>query len=123
MVRPRQPEPENRTSDSGYPENPVLVRVWRGSDAEAQHRGACVVAEPSGVVIDGAGEWSRPVFVRSSVKSLQALPLIESGAAERFGFSDAEIALALSSHNAEPCHTEGVATLLGRLGLSVADLR
>jgi L-asparaginase II len=124
MVRSRQPELQPKeAADPAFPENPVLVRVWRGSAVESQHRGAWIVADPSGEVIDGAGEWSRPVFVRSSVKSLQALPLIESGAAERYGFSDTEIALALSSHNAEPCHTEAVARLLQRLGLSIADLR
>jgi L-asparaginase II len=111
------------TPAQDYPENPVLVRIWRGGAVESQHRGAWAVADVTGRVVVGAGAWDRPVFVRSSIKSLQALPLLESGAAERFRFSDAEIALAVSSHNAEPCHTETVAALLARLGLSVADLK
>jgi len=74
-------------------------------------------------VLDGAGEFSRPVFVRSAVKSLQALPLLESGAAERFAFSDVEIAVALASHDAEARHTEVVAGLLARLGLAESDLQ
>ena len=106
-----------------FPENPVLVRIWRGEAVESQHRGAWIVADVTGRVVDGAGAWDRPVFVRSSVKSLQALPLLETGAADRFRFSDAEIALALASHNAEPCHTEVVAGVLERLGLSVSDLK
>ncbi len=110
-------------ADPTYPDNPVLARIWRGAAVESQHRGAWVVTDAAGSVIDGAGEWSRPVFVRSSVKCLQALPLLEIGAADRFDYSDAEVALALSSHNAEPCHTEVVAGLLHRLGLSVADLK
>ena len=122
------PFPKSEVLSSGtpaqdFPENPVLVRIWRGRAVESQHRGAWAVADVSGQVIAGSGAWDRPVFVRSSVKSLQALPLLESGAADRFRFSDAEIALALASHNAEPCHTEGVATVLARLGLSVDDLR
>jgi L-asparaginase II len=124
MVESRQPEARQaKASDPLYPENPVLVRVWRGSAVESQHRGAWVLTDSAGRVIDGAGEWTRPVFVRSSIKCLQALPLLEIGAADRFDYSDAEVALALASHNAEPCHTEVVAGLLRRLGLSADDLR
>jgi L-asparaginase II len=82
-----------------------------------------VLTDSAGRVIEGAGEWARPVFVRSSIKCLQALPLLEIGAADRFDYSDAEVALALASHNAEPCHTDVVANLLLRLGLSVSDLK
>lgn len=110
-------------SDVGYAENPVLVRIRRGEAVESQHRGSWVLTDSKGGVVEGAGEFSRPVFVRSSVKSLQALPLLETGAAERFGFSDVEIALALSSHNAEARHTDAVAGLLARLGLAEPDLQ
>ncbi|HVH05580.1 MAG TPA: asparaginase, partial [Myxococcota bacterium] len=64
------PEPETRGGASGA--SPVLVRLWRGARVESQHRGAWVLADPSGAVLDGAGDWERPVFARSSVKSLQA---------------------------------------------------
>jgi L-asparaginase II len=101
----------------------VLVQVWRGDAVESQHRGAWVLCDSSGTTIDGVGSWRVPVFTRSSVKSLQALPLLETGAAQRYQFSDVEVALALSSHNAERCHTEPVAGLLARLGLSAADLQ
>lgn len=110
-------------SDLPYPDNPVLVHVRRGSAVESQHRGAWVLTDSAGRVIEGAGEWSRPVYVRSSIKCLQALPLLEIGAADRFDYSDAEVALALASHNAEPCHTDVVLGLLGRLGLAVDDLK
>lgn len=124
MVQPRNPMDRTpAASDPTYPDNPVLARIWRGSAVESQHRGAWIVTDAAGRVVEGAGEWSRPVFVRSSVKCLQALPLLEIGAADRFDYSDAEVALALSSHNAEPCHTEVVMGLLHRLGLSVADLK
>ncbi|MCC6406361.1 MAG: asparaginase [Planctomycetes bacterium] len=109
--------------DSALPDNPVLARLWRGAWVESQHRGSWVLADTSGRVVEGGGGYERPIFARSSVKSLQALPLIESGAARRFGYGDDELALALSSHNAEAGHTERVAKLLARLGLSVADLR
>ena len=104
-------------------ENPILTRVWRGDFVESQHRGAWVLVNSAGDVIEGAGDWAHPYFARSSLKSLQALPLIESGAAERFGYSAEELALAVASHSGEPCHTERVEALLGRLGLAESDLR
>lgn len=108
---------------STFPENPVLVRAWRGGAIESQHRGAWALVDASGATVDGAGACDESVFARSSVKAFQALPLVESGAAERFAYTDAELALALSSHNAEALHTEGVQTILDRIGLSVADLQ
>jgi len=114
----------NMTAPSpGYPDNPVLVRVWRGGSVESVHRGAWCLTDTVGTVLDGAGNWDEPVFVRSSIKSLQALPLLETGAAERFSFSDEELAMAMASHSGEACHTETVAATLARLGLGEPDLR
>jgi L-asparaginase II len=106
-----------------YPENPVLARVWRGGHVESQHRGAWVVADTGGKLLAGAGDVRAAYFARSTLKSLQALPLLESGAAERFGLGDDELVLALASHSGEPCHTERVARLLARLGLTPAALQ
>jgi L-asparaginase II len=103
--------------------NPVLTRVWRGEHVESRHRGAWVLVDPAGCVVDGAGAVDSPVFARSAIKSLQALPLLETGAAERFGLAADELALALASHDGEPIHTERVARLLERLGLSTDHLR
>ncbi len=105
-----------------WPDNPVLARVWRGRSVESQHRGAWVLVDTSGAVIDGAGDWHHPVFPRSATKSLQALPLIESGGAERFGFTDDEIAITLASHHAEDIHVRRVTGLLQRLGLDESHL-
>jgi L-asparaginase II len=124
MTLSLQPEHETVAErGAAYPDNPVLVRIHRDGAVESQHRGAWVVADASGAVIEGHGVWKGPVFTRSSVKCMQALPLLETGAAKRFGFSDSEIAMCLASHNAEPCHTAIVAGLLARLGLSVRDLK
>lgn len=119
-VRPR----ESVTHAAGsYPDNPVLVQLWRGREVESQHRGSWVLTDASGSIVEGAGRFEAPIFTRSSVKCLQALPLLETGAAARFGFDDGDIALALASHNAEGCHTERVERTLSRLGLEVAALR
>ena len=56
--------------------NPVLVRLWRGGFVESQHRGAWCLVDSAGSLLEGGGELERATFVRSCIKSLQALPLI-----------------------------------------------
>ena len=102
--------------------DPVAVLVRRGDRIESAHRVAYAVADAGGAVLHHAGDVRRPVFPRSSVKPLQALPLVESGAAERFGLSEQELALACASHGGEPMHTEIVAAWLARIGLDPSAL-
>lgn len=102
--------------------NPVLVEVTRGSLVESRHRAALAVVDPSGRVVLSVGEVAQPVYPRSAIKPLQALPLIETGAAEAFGLGDVEIALACASHNAEARHVEAVTAWLGRIGCTAEDL-
>lgn len=108
---------------NGYPANPVVVRVLRAGVVESVHRGAWCLVDPAGELLAGAGHFEHPCFARSSIKALQALPLFESGAAERFRISDPEVALAMASHSGEACHTETVRGTLARLGLEPAHLR
>ena len=84
--------------------NPVLVEVTRGATVESRHRGAAAVVDSQGLGLAGWGDVDSPVFPRSSVKPLQALPLLESGAAARFRVSDRELVLACGSHGGEPEH-------------------
>jgi L-asparaginase II len=102
--------------------NPVLVEVTRGGAVESRHRGAFAVVDADGRVVLSAGSVAAPVFPRSAVKPLQALALVESGAAEAFELSDAELALACASHNGEPDHVATVTAWLDRLGLGPGDL-
>jgi len=97
--------------------NPVLVEALRGDAVESAHRGALVVVDADGATVLALGDGQRPVFPRSAVKLLQALPLVASGAAERWQLSDAELALACASHGGEPAHVTTAAGLLARLGL------
>jgi len=120
-VQPPPPVPS--AAAPRYPDNPVLVRIWRGAEVESQHRGAWVLADDAGRVLDGAGAFDAPVFTRSAVKCLQALPLLESGAAERCELRDDELALVLASHNAEPEQTAAIEALLARLGLAERHLQ
>ncbi|MFY7857628.1 MAG: asparaginase, partial [Rubrivivax sp.] len=74
--------------------NPVLVHALRGGITESFHRGALAIVDADGGVMTALGDIDRPIFGRSAVKVLQALPLVASGAAEAFGLTDEELALA-----------------------------
>ncbi|WP_277819386.1 asparaginase [Teichococcus vastitatis] len=76
----------------------------RGGRMESRHAGAFAVLDAGGGVVLSAGEIDRPVFPRSAVKVIQALPLVESGAADRFGLEAESLALACASHGGEPRH-------------------
>ena len=102
--------------------NPILVEVTRGDRVESVHRGSIAIADAQGTLRVAVGDVETPVYPRSSLKPIQALPLVESGAAEAFGLSDEEVALACASHSGEPMHTTRVAAWLKRIGLSQADL-
>ena len=103
-------------------ESPILVEVWRGALAESVHRGAYVVVDADGRTVEARGDPERAVFARSAIKPLQALPLVESGAADAVALRADELALACASHSGEPFHVAAVTAWLGRAGLSVADL-
>jgi len=100
-----------------------LVEVRRGSLTESRHRGHVVVIEPDGTIAGYLGAPQNVTFPRSSAKPFQALPLLTSGAAERFGFTDREVALACASHNGEPIHTELAASMLHKIGLGPEALK
>ncbi|RWO08614.1 MAG: asparaginase [Mesorhizobium sp.] len=102
--------------------NPVLVEVLRGAVVESAHRGAIAVFDADGKPVWEIGDTARPVFPRSAVKAIQALPLVESGAADAYGFGDRELALACASHSGEPAHVELARAMLAKAGLDVAAL-
>ncbi len=102
--------------------NPVLVEVCRGGRTESRHRGACAVVAANGTLLRAWGDVERPVFPRSAIKPVQALSLIETGAADHFNLDGQEIALACASHNGEEYHHRRVLDWLARIGLSERDL-
>lgn len=102
--------------------NPLLIEVTRGEMVESRHRVAIAIVDARGKTVESWGDISRPIYARSAIKMLQALPLLETGAADRYALSDHEIALACASHNGEVEHTDRVAGWLARIGLSPADL-
>lgn len=102
--------------------NPILVEVLRGVHVESRHAGAVAVVDADGGVLAQLGDIERPIFPRSAVKVLQALPLVASGAAERLGLSDEELALACASHNGEEVHAATAAGMLAKAGLDATAL-
>ena len=102
--------------------HPVLAELWRGDIVESFHRGAFAVVDSDGRVLRAGGDIDRPVYARSAVKGLQALPLVASGAAARYGLDDAELALACASHGGQPEHVATAAAMLAKAGLDAQVL-
>jgi L-asparaginase II len=102
--------------------NPILIEVLRGGAVESRHAGALAIVDASGTVHTALGDIERPVFPRSAVKLLQALPLVASGAADAFGLTNEELALACASHSGEPAHVATAAGVLAKLGLDAGAL-
>ncbi|MBI3507064.1 MAG: asparaginase [Proteobacteria bacterium] len=101
---------------------PLIVEVTRGSMVESRHRAIVAVVMADGTPVESHGDVALPVFARSAIKPIQSLGLIESGAADAFGCSGAEIAISSASHGGEPMHTKTVAAWLNRMGMDVGDL-
>lgn len=100
-----------------------LVEIWRGDLLECVHRGHAVVCGPDGAVQEAWGDPSAVIYPRSSAKMIQALPLVESGAADAAGLSTERLALSCASHRGAAIHTTRVEAWLADLGLSEGDLR
>ncbi|MBS0446537.1 MAG: asparaginase [Proteobacteria bacterium] len=102
--------------------NPILVEALRGGALESCHRGAVAIVDADGALRLALGDIDQPVFPRSAIKLLQALPLLTSGAADALGLDDAELALACASHNGEAMHAETAARMLAKAGLDAGAL-
>ena len=101
----------------------TLVEVWRGPIVESLHRGHVVAVDGEGKTITALGAPETVIFIRSSGKPFQAIPLIASGAADRFGLTEKEIAIACGSHSGEAIHVETVQSILNRIGLDAGALK
>lgn len=99
-----------------------MIELWRGDLREGLHRGHAVIADRKGVV-EVWGDPAAVIYPRSSCKMIQALPLIESGAADAAGLGPEHLALSCASHNGAALHVERVGDWLENLGMTEADLR
>ena len=100
-----------------------LIEVWRGEILECLHLGHAVICDASGSIVEAWGNPDAVIYPRSSCKMLQALPLLESGAADAYGLTTEQLALACASHRGASIHTEPVSRWLSDLGLGEPDLR
>ncbi|MDK1384682.1 asparaginase [Sinorhizobium sp. 8-89] len=102
--------------------NPVLVEVTRGNLVESRHRGTVIVVDGDGNTVFSLGDTDAAVFPRSACKAMQALPLVESGAADAYRFDAKALALACASHSGEPEHVALAAEMLAAAGRDVDAL-
>jgi L-asparaginase II len=114
-------EPENQSHPTPRPA--PLVEVWRGAIVESRHRGHLAAVDGDGRLVAFLGEPETVTYLRSSGKPFQAVPLLTSGAAERFGLTEAELAVACGSHSGEDLHAETVARMLEKIGLGESLLK
>ncbi|WP_169566102.1 asparaginase [Sneathiella limimaris] len=108
--------PKNTNSE------PITVEVWRGKMVESLHHVNAVVTDSDGAILHSWGNVESPVYLRSAIKPVQALPLVETGAADAFSVSEQELSLACASHTGEDIHVSAVTKWLERLGLSIEEL-
>jgi L-asparaginase II len=99
------------------------VEVLRGGVVESRHAVSVAVVDSTGRLVASVGDPMLVSFLRSTAKPVQAIPVLESGAADHFGFSDRELAVMTASHSGEPAHTRLVEGILERIGLTPSDLR
>ena len=104
-------------------ESEILAQVIRGETVESIHRGHLIVVDGDGQTLCSIGNPETVTFWRSSAKAFQAIPFLIGGAADSFGYTAKEIALACGSHSGERAHTETAFEMLSKIGLSETDLR
>ena len=101
----------------------IFAEVWRDDILESVHRGHAVICDASGDIVESWGNPAHVTLPRSSCKMVQALPLVDSGAARAAGLTSEHLALACASHNGAAIHRERVTDWLASLGMADADLR
>lgn len=113
----------SQASNAKIPRPAPLVEIWRGSIVESRHRGHVAAVDGDGRPIARLGEPETVTYLRSSAKPHQAIPLVASGAADRFGLTPPEIAVACGSHSGEAVHEATAAAMLRKIGLDESALR
>lgn len=103
--------------------NPLVVEVLRGPVVESSHQVVAVIAEDRGSVLGFYGNHEYVTFPRSAIKMLQALPMMESGAVEKFALDERMVALACASHAGEKQHLLVITQWLEKLQLTEEILR
>ena len=104
------------------PKYAPIVETWRGPIVESIHYGSIVVVDPSGGLVACTGDPDAVVYLRSSSKPFQILPLVEMGGMERFGLTERELAVMCASHTGTDDHVHVVSGIQKKLGVSIDQL-
>ena len=100
-----------------------LVELTRGGIVENLHLGALAMVDSSGELLAAFGNPDMVAFPRSSMKPFQALPLVEAGGMEIFGFSDEELAIMCASHTGTDEHVRVLKSIHQKIGVGLNDLQ
>lgn len=100
-----------------------IARIKRNGHIESEHFGQVVLCHADGRIEHAFGDPDIATFMRSSAKPFQAITVLQTGAADKFGWTEEEIALVCASHHAEPDHLAGVRSILAKAGLTEDDLQ
>ncbi len=101
---------------------PWEIQVFRGKNIESTHSVSVSIVDKNAQSVFFSGDVDQPVYPRSAVKFLQAIPFVESGAYEAFNLLPQQLALACASHHAESFHLEMLNDWLKKTQLKVEDL-
>lgn len=108
--------------DRGDYMSEILLHYTRAGKVEDIHRGDIVAVDTTGKIIDSVGDPHKKMFWRSAAKPFQALPFVEKGGLAKYGITEQELALLVSSHSGEPMHVDLVKSVLGKIDLDVSVL-
>ncbi len=100
----------------------LTIESTRSGFVESVHPVSVAVVDADGTLVASAGNPELVTFWRSAAKPFQSLPLVQDGAAERFGFGPRELALACASHSSEPVHRELALAMLTAVGCTEEHL-
>jgi len=100
-----------------------LFEVTRGRIVESVHYGSIAVVDSNGKLISSYGDPQAVAFLRSSAKPFQALPFVERGGVEHFGFTLRELSLACASHNGSALHVQTVREMQKKVGIDESHLQ
>ena len=109
-------------SPSDFESTPFTVTVSRGPIVESCHQVIAAISDADGKLLRSWGDVKAAVYLRSAIKPLQALPLVETGAADALNLTNQELSLACASHTGENLHVDAVTQWLKRIGLSFAGM-
>lgn len=100
----------------------VLIKIYRGNLIENIHRGDISVVDKKGKSIFLVGDSEKITYWRSAAKPIQVMPVIYSGAADKYKLTEKEIAILTSSHSGEDEHIKLIYSILDKISLDERNL-